>query len=311
MVEYPLLVINMTKEELKSLKEYLKNNDFINNFGMYGRLYSMTTENIYGFLNKYDLKNKKVLAIAGSGDQRLNSYLLGAKKVTCFDINPLTELNIELKDRVIETLNFDEFLDFFGIINGRYDRNSILDFRLFDKFSILLESDTYDFYNYVIQNNKGKDIYFDGEDLSILKRINGYFNYDNYLRLRDIIKNKKIDFVHTDIYNLPNILNGEIFDVILLSNISDYIHQIYDGEDLRKFRDLIDRLKDNLNDDGIIQVGYVYSRYKKGEDVSCFHINKYRSKYFPIDEFNTDFVSSYYNDCTYDKVITYKKTKKC
>ena len=154
----------MTKVELEQLKELLKDRNLANNFGMFCRVYNMTTENIFGFLNNYDLKDKKVLTVAGSGDQRLNSYLLGAKDVTCFDINPLTELNMELKDRALETLCLDEFLDFFGIVNGYYDENSVLDFRLFDKFSILLDSDTYDFYNYVIQNNKGKDIYFDITD---------------------------------------------------------------------------------------------------------------------------------------------------
>ena len=49
----------MTKEELKAIKDYLQNNDLTNSFGIFGRVYGMTTENIYGFLNKYDLKNKE------------------------------------------------------------------------------------------------------------------------------------------------------------------------------------------------------------------------------------------------------------
>ena len=303
-------MIYMTKEELKLLKEHLKDNSYANNFGMLCRVYSMTTENIYGFLNRYNLNNKKVLTVAGSGDQRLNSYLLGARKVTCFDINPLTELNMELKDRAIETLDFDEFLDFFGIINGIYDKNSILDFRLFDKFSILLESDTYDFYNYVIQNNKGKDVYFEGEDLNTLEKLNGYFNYNSYYRLRDIIKNKKIDFIDTDIYSLPDRLNGEKFDMILLSNISDYIHHIYESDDIKRYRELIDTLIDeNLKLYGTIQVGYIYSRYTRGEDVSDFHINKHRHIGFPTSMFHSQFVDSYYCDGSYDKVITYQKLK--
>lgn len=299
----------MTKEELKAIKDYLQNNDLTNNFGMFGRVYSMTTENIYDFLNKYNLKDKKILTVAGSGDQRLNSYLLGARKVTCFDINPLTELHMELKDRVIETLDFDELLDFFGIINGKYDRDSVLDFRLFDKFSILLENDTYDFFNYVIQNNKGKDVYFDGENLDVLEYTNGYFNYDNYLRLRDVIKNKKIDFIDTDIYSLPDRLNGEKFDMILLSNISDYTHHIFEDDDLEEYRELIDRLMDNLKLYGILQVGYIYSIYGRGEDVSRFHINKYRHESFPTSIFHSSFVPSYYNNGTYDKIITYQKIK--
>lgn len=299
----------MTKVELEQLKELLKDSSFANNFGMFCRVYNMTTENIFGFLNNYDLRDKKVLTVAGSGDQRLNSYLLGASDVTCFDINPLTELNMELKDRALETLSLDEFLDFFGIVNGYYDENSVLDFRLFDKFSILLDSDTYDFYNYVIQNNKGKDIYFDGDDLNVIEKINGYLNYENYLKLQNIIKNKKIKFIDTDIHSLPDRLNGEKFDMILLSNISDYTHHIYEEDDLKRFRELIDKLIDNLKLYGIMQVGYIYSRYGRGEDVSNFHINKYRHESFPTSVFHSKFVSSYYNDGTYDKIITYQKLK--
>lgn len=299
----------MTKVELEQLKELLKDSSFANNFGMFCRVYNMTTENIFGFLNNYDLRDKKVLTVAGSGDQRLNSYLLGASDVTCFDINPLTELNMELKDRALETLSLDEFLDFFGIVNGYYDENSVLDFRLFDKFSILLDSDTYDFYNYVIQNNKGKDIYFDGDDLNVIEKINGYLNYENYLKLQNIIKNKKIKFIDTDIHSLPDRLNGEKFDMILLSNISDYTHHIYEEDDLKRFRELIDKLMDNLKLYGIMQVGYIYSRYGRGEDVSNFHINKYRHESFPTSVFHSKFVSSYYNDGTYDKIITYQKLK--
>lgn len=300
----------MTKKELQDIKKYLEEgNTFTNNFGLYGRLYSMTTENIYGFLKKYNLKDKKVLTVAGSGDQRLNSYLLGARKVTCFDINPTTELHMELKDRVIETLSFDEFLDFFGIINGKYYKNGILDFRLFDKFSILLESDTYDFYNYVIQNNKGRSIYFEGEDLDVLEKLNGYFNLDGYYKLKDMIKHRRIDFIDTDIYSLPDRLNGEKYDMILLSNISDYTHHMFEDNDLKQYRELIDRLMDNLKLYGIMQIGYVYSRYGRGEDVSNFHINKYRSEYFPVDMFHSTFFDSYYGDGTYDKAITYQKLK--
>lgn len=299
----------MTKVELEQLKELLKDSSFANNFGMFCRVYNMTTENIFGFLNNYDLRDKKVLTVAGSGDQRLNSYLLGASDVTCFDINPLTELNMELKDRALETLSLDEFLDFFGIVNDYYDENSVLDFRLFDKFSILLDSDTYDFYNYVIQNNKGKDIYFDGDDLNVIEKMNGYLNYENYLKLQNIIKNKKIKFIDTDIHSLPDRLNGEKFDMILLSNISDYTHHIYEEDDLKRFRELIDKLIDNLKLYGIMQVGYIYSRYGRGEDVSNFHINKYRHESFPTSVFHSKFVSSYYNDGTYDKIITYQKLK--
>ena len=80
----------MTKSEIQRIIEYVNIKGFLNSdFKGYSRIYRLTTENISGFLNKYDLKDKKILTVAGSGDQRLNCYSLGAKEVTCFDVNPL------------------------------------------------------------------------------------------------------------------------------------------------------------------------------------------------------------------------------
>ena len=89
----------MEKEYLYNLKRFLNNYSKLeNDFGIHSKMYRATTENITGFLSNYDLKDKRVLTAAGSGDQRLNAYLMGAKDVTCFDINPLTELQLELKE---------------------------------------------------------------------------------------------------------------------------------------------------------------------------------------------------------------------
>lgn len=299
----------MTKKEIDDLKKYLENNTFTSYFGMFCKLYSMTTENIYGFLSKYDLRDKRILTVAGSGDQRLNAYLLGASDVTCFDINPLSELHMELKDNAIKALDYEEFLDFFGIVSKLYDKNSILDFRLFDKLGILLNSDTYDFFDYIIKNKKNSEIYFEGEDLDTLEKMNGYFNVEGYNKLKNIIKTKSIDFIGGDVCSLPDRIRGEKFDMILLSNISDYTHFMYKDDGLLEYRELIDRLMDNLNLYGILQVGYIYSMYARGDDVSNFHFNKNRYVYFPTSIFHSNFVDSYYNDGTYDKIITYQKLK--
>ena len=113
----------MEKEKLIEVKNYLEKYKVLGNyFRNFSKMYIMTTENINGFLNKYDLKDKSVLTVAGSGDQRLNSYLLGAKDVTCFDINPLTELHLKLKDAVIKNLDYDKFLYFFDIYSNKYNK---------------------------------------------------------------------------------------------------------------------------------------------------------------------------------------------
>lgn len=298
---------------LSLIKEYLDCTKKLDStFGLYSRLYSMTTENIYGFLKNYDLKDKKILTVAGSGDQRLNAYLLGAKEVTCFDINPLTLLQLRLKDKAITNINFEKFIKFFGIYSKKYgDCFHTLDSKIFDEFKYSLDEDTFNFFNYIIneKNIKSDDIYFDFENnLNKLQKMNNYLNPDNYLQLGKILKNQDINFIDSNLVGLPEKLNGEKFDMILLSNISDYTHDIYGYKDLESYRLLIDKLMDNLNLYGILQVGYIYSSYSVLNDVGNFHKKEERQKYFPTDIFHSVMVDSY-QDTNYDKVITYQKLK--
>jgi hypothetical protein len=129
----------------------------------------------------------------------------------------------------------------------------------------------------------------------------------NFLKVRDIIGNKDIDFLNVNVASLPDALGGEKFDMILLSNISDYVHKVYKTDHMNKYRELIDKLVDNLYDGGIIQVGYIYSKYDRGEDTSKFRFPGSRNKVFPFTEYPIEFINSFYNNGTYDEVITYKK----
>ena len=52
------------------------------------KVYPFTTEDISGYLTQIDVENKKVLTVGSSGDQALNSLLLGAKSATAVDIDP-------------------------------------------------------------------------------------------------------------------------------------------------------------------------------------------------------------------------------
>ena len=109
----------MDKKEIEKIIDYISIKGCLSsNFKGYSKMYAMTTENISGFLNKHDLKDKKVLTVAGSGDQRYNAYLRGARDVTCFDVNPMADLNLRLKETAMKELEWSDFLKFFGIIIG-------------------------------------------------------------------------------------------------------------------------------------------------------------------------------------------------
>lgn len=296
------------------LIEYLnKHSSLPYDFISYAKVYSMTTENIYGFLNNYDLRNKRVLTVAGSGDQRLNSYLLGAREVTCFDINKVCDLHLRLKDTAIKNLSFEEFIKFFGVLNN--NEKALLDRDIFDKLSDKLDYDVFRFYNYIINeadNNSPKCIYYDYDNpFDLMKTFNGYLDKDKYNELSRILENKDVKFINTDISFLPEVLNGEKFDMILLSNISDYVHMVYPfDEHLERFKELIDKLvENNLNLYGIIQVGYIYSEYGKGAYISDFCYDNKRNKVLPNYMYHSVMVDSFYQKDKKDKVITYQKLK--
>lgn len=302
----------MTKEQLDDVKRYLMIYKQLGNvFGNYSRLYTVTTENIYGFLSKYDLRNKSVLTVAGSGDQRLNALLMGAKEVTCFDINPVSELQLKLKDAAIKTFSLEEFIPFFGIdYNYCRDLNAILDKKQFDRLRPILDEQTINFFDCVINGLEMSplNIYYNIEEYEVMQKVNNYFDKKLYKKLQKILNTQEVDFFESDITELPDKLDGKKYDFILLSNISDYIHQIYYDDSLRKYKRLIERLKLNLNDNGIMQIGYVYSKYEKCDDVSDFHYKSERNPIFLPFEYNYEYVDSIYNDASNDIVITYKKT---
>ncbi len=59
----------MSMEYIEQVKNYInKAGTLSDRFGRFSKIYSMSTENIYGFLSNYELTDKKVLTVAGSGD---------------------------------------------------------------------------------------------------------------------------------------------------------------------------------------------------------------------------------------------------
>ena len=189
----------------------------------------------------------------------------------------------------------------------------MLDPRLFDELRTDLDNETFSIFNYIINENKrihNEDVYYPFlNDLKKLQEMNGYLYPDSFDDLRTIIAGKDIRFINSNILDLKKNLDSEKFDMILLSNISDYTHRIFEGNDLAKYRNLIDELTDNLNPGGIIQVGYIYTYYSGKADIGDFSNPKIRQSYFPIDTFPVVTLNSYYLTAYNDKVVTYKKIK--
>lgn len=280
-----------------------------NEFGELSKIYLMTTENINGFLSQYDLTNKNILSVAGSGDQMLNAYLLGASNVTCFDINPLAFYQVKLKKAAVCVLSFQEFLEFFS-----FEYKKTFDKDLFDKISTVLDNDSCDFFYSLFNKYDSNQIidkiyYRFRPELSHIQRMNGYLNLENYNKLSSILKEKEVSFIQSNVTDLRNNTDKNIYDMILLSNISDSISDIWPSNCLRNYKRLIHSLSKCLTKNGIIQVGYIYDYYHSNGENNLFKNKRLRQEIFTTDEFFSTFVESYLLHHESDAVITYQKRK--
>ncbi len=228
--------INKIKVDLKDLDT--------ENFNNLSKVYSFTTENISGYFKSIDFVNKNVLTVAASGDHIINAIYCGAKKIVGFDMNYLALIFTELKLIALEQLDYKEFLEFF-LINEKndIDKNiNALSYEIYlnklrtklsdngkECLDILYENfnnNGYDFRNSCVFNNK-----YDNNSLKVFSNL--YLKDEvEFKKAKEKVKEKEIflinsNFKDIDFNKLPNIGS---YDIILMSNISDYIKNIYDME---------------------------------------------------------------------------------
>ena len=258
--------MNRKKQEI-NLKEI-----DINNFNNLSPIYSFTTENIAGYFEYLDFTNKNVLTVAASGDHIINAFYKGAKEVYGFDINYLALIFTELKLVALQNLNYKEFLEFF-MINDKNDvekNRNVLDYKVYinilrkdlsksvaENWDILYENfnnNGYELRNSYIFNNK-----YDNNNIKLESNL--YLKSElDYNIAKENINKKEIILINSNYkdlnrHNLPNLANC---DIILMSNISDYIKNIYDKEEnyLEDYlKDITQNLKNKTN---MIVCAYLY-----------------------------------------------------
>ncbi len=279
-------------------------------FSKYGKIYLSTTENIKGIMAKLDLQDKKVLSVAGSGDQALNAYFNGAKEVTLFDINPLAMAQSELKIIAAKKLSYKEFCEFFIPGVGK-----ALNPETFNKLSRYLREDIANYYDYLFSNFTTTEIFVKTAyrflpSLEKLESLNDYMCEDNYKRLQEILEGKEINYLESSLLDLPYNLN-DTYDTVLLSNISDSLEDIWNINTLKCYKRYIHILSKKLNKGGQIQCGYIYSNYNKQKRKPLFANSIERQKVFSDKEFSEYKIDTYVPKSGLDDtIIIYEKKKR-
>ena len=185
------------------------------------RLYAQSNEDLTGLFKDIDFRDKNVLSVLASSDQMLTSYYKGAKSVKTFDRNVKTLFYFYFRRWFTNTFNEvqPDFSTDVGHVNIRKYANMVNNF---------------------VPKSRDEAIskkYW----LSVLTpdfKASNYFNYIGCCNRNEIdwhcdfVKetlNKDIDFSCIDMF--APIASEKKFDIIVVSNMLEYLNQNVDDEE--------------------------------------------------------------------------------
>ena len=216
-------------------------------------IYKTSNERLSNLI-KYFKNKERILSVISSGDQLLNSIVVGVKNIDCFDISTFPKYFFNLKKAAIQSLSKEEYLDFFFktiTTSEKYDD-------YYDKIREYLDNDDLQFWDSLFNYFDWIDIYnsllFSHETFNINNVINEniYLKDNNYNELKKKIDKVNINCCTGDIMSLSNELFDE-YDLIYLSNIIYYV-------DIKKYLDMIKNFK--IKDNGYV-LTYLYHDFDK------------------------------------------------
>lgn len=287
--------------------------------GTFFWIYPFTTENIAGYINMFDLKNKSLLTVGSSGDQAINAILRGCEDVTIIDINPFAKYYFYLKKAAILTLNYKEFLDFFcyRFYNDSNSNEKTFNLNSYNKLKDTLkelDEESFIFWDTVFAKCNRKDVRnqlfkTDETGVRVLKEVNPYLrNKYSFTKAKIKIGNINPKFIRGNIFKTKL---HRTYDNVFLSNIGAYNTQ-------KDLKGLVDRLAPMLNNEGKILICYLYDTIKDTKYCSVFPEIYDLEKFFKIfKKYITEFNSfqgisniRFYDRAIKDSVVIYQKDSK-
>lgn len=273
-------------------------------------IYKTTNENISKDEYSNLLKNKdRVLSIIGSGDQILNSIFWGSKDIIGVDISRFPKYFLSLKLSSIEVLEKKEYIKYFyGFLERPFQE------KYYDKVRENLENNTklfwdslYNEYNYdKIYNSQ---LFYDYNlDYRRATQFNPFLQKDNYNVLKEKINNIDLELFDYDMFKINEIDIGR-FDLIILSNIMNYIH----GENNNKYSDVMELYKEQYEDFEKYKNYLKKLPLKKDGIAISYNIGFYGKidKYFSEKEYKIYKVDSDLKLCKLkNEIVVYEKNKK-
>jgi len=235
-------------------------------------IYPFTNENLSSYKELYNFDNAKVLSILGSGDQYFSALLYGAKEIELYDCNFLAWDFFILKYYGILILNYEEFYDFF-VVNRLDDLkylNRLLKYipnDIANRISKLQKQ--YRFLSRLLNPDIIKDKYNNG---SIIP----YFDKKTYYKLQSLLINQKLpNFYLAYLQYLPLIVENQSYDIILTSNIFDWLYKDIEVESVKEYKELLMRFN-----------------YREIQALYCWELSESLKQELEKNNFEIEYVSS-------------------
>ena len=243
-------------------------------FSKYSKGYLWTNENIKEYINKkYISEYNSALSVTASGDHLFNLILHNVLNIDTFDTNTLTEYNVlGLKKALIKKFKYNDFLTICELIANNMLTLEETTYLIKDLLPLMDKKyrkywQNISEYNYQLQKNN--DEYLDlfamlfiniNEKNNFIRRNSYLMGKDNYDKFKENMMRANINFYCTNAINILDTFPNQKYDVILLSNILDYITINWNYEQLRKFED---ELLFITNNNGKIFLAYLLNYYNK------------------------------------------------
>lgn len=262
-----------TIEEIEATKELMLRNNPSYNFmtlingkspfekeKAYESLYTSATEDMRTYYKEFN-HTKTFLTIGASGEQVMNAIEAGAEEIDVYDSNPLTKHAVNLRIAAQRNLSKEELLKF-------YEDFSVFTFANFGEDmpeeSLLYWYGIYSSFPPEIAGKLVRDFLFTYKrlDRDLVISINPYLRGSAYKKVQERSKDVKINYLDSDLLNLPKVIGSRKYDAMTFSNIYEYLN--YNTKVTRKkakeFRDfVVNAMKPHLTDNGTMMFAYMYA----------------------------------------------------
>lgn len=227
-------------------------------FSKYSKVFFSSTENIKGYLDNIDFNRNRALTVLSGGDHIFNLIHAGVEKIDAFDVNRLTYYVYHLRKAMVNGLSLEEYINYnYFFTCGGYIDELIETLKKLKKF---MPEDVYEYYRKILEFcynfSLSIGILYYGPRIAF-KKINNYLvNEEEYNKLQRLLDNSEVNLCFDDARKMPCLAKGT-YDLVLLSNISDYFGTKNCTLGIDEFKAYIRGFEKIMNKDGVL-VNYLY-----------------------------------------------------